>query len=79
MPLLKKKTADIWIKKTFSNKNKLEPISKYKPNKKIRLGYYSADFYNHATSLLIAYMLELHDKSKFELFGFSFGLDKRTK
>ena len=79
LPLLQKKAAEIWIKKTYSNKNKLEPISKYKPNKKIRLGYYSADFYNHATSLLIAYMLELHDKSKFELFGFSFGPDKKDE
>ena len=78
-PLLQKKTAEVWIKKTFQNKNKIKPISKYKPNKKIRLGYYSADFHNHATSLLIAYMLELHNKSKFELIGFSFGPDKKDE
>ena len=78
-PLLQKKTTETWIKKTYSNINKLKSISKHKPNKKIRLGYYSADFHNHATSHLIAYMLELHDKSKFELFGFSFGPDKNDE
>ena len=78
-PLLQKKTTETWIKKTYSNINKLKSISKHKPNKKIRLGYYSADFHNHATSHLIAYMLELHDKSKFELFGFSFGPDKKDE
>ncbi|MBU6339568.1 MAG: tetratricopeptide repeat protein, partial [Rickettsiales bacterium] len=42
---------------------------------KIKLGYYSADFHNHATSYLMAEMFELHDRSKFEVIGFSFGPD----
>ena len=40
---------------------------------KIRLGYFSADFHNHATAYLMAELFELHDKDKFELFAFSFG------
>jgi len=43
-----------------------------KKNKKIRLGYYSADFRNHATSNLIARIFELHNKEKFEIIAFSF-------
>jgi len=54
-------------------------LQKNKPNKKIRIGYYSADYYEHATSYLIAELIELHDKSKFEIFGFSFGPDKDDK
>jgi predicted O-linked N-acetylglucosamine transferase (SPINDLY family) len=54
-------------------------MQKNKPNKKIRIGYYSADYYEHATSYLIAELIELHDKSKFEIFGFSFGPDKDDK
>ena len=42
---------------------------------KIRIGYYSADFHHHATAFLMAQMLEAHDKSRFELIGFSFGPD----
>ncbi len=40
---------------------------------KIRLAYFSADFHNHATMYLLAQVLELHDKSRFELYAFSFG------
>jgi len=40
---------------------------------KIRIGYYSADFHNHATAYLIAELIEAHNKEKFETFGFSFG------
>jgi protein O-GlcNAc transferase len=40
---------------------------------KIRVGYYSADFHNHATAFLMAELFELHDKVKFEFYAFSFG------
>ncbi len=48
-------------------------ISRRERNKKNRLGYYSADFHNHAIGYLIAELFELHDRNRFELFGFSFG------
>jgi predicted O-linked N-acetylglucosamine transferase (SPINDLY family) len=37
------------------------------------VGYYSADFHHHATCVLIAEMLESHDRERFETYGFSFG------
>lgn len=46
-----------------------------KKNKKIRIAYYSADFHNHATAYLMAELFELHDKTRFEVFGFSYGPD----
>ena len=42
-------------------------------NDVIRIGYYSADFREHAVSYLIAEVFELHDKSNFEIYAFSFG------
>ena len=42
---------------------------------KIRIGYFSADYYTHATSCLIAELLERHDRTRFEILGFSFGPD----
>jgi predicted O-linked N-acetylglucosamine transferase (SPINDLY family) len=42
---------------------------------RLRLGYFSADFHNHATSYLMAELFELHDRSRFEVIGFSFGID----
>ena len=49
------------------------PILKRPQSHKIRVGYFSADFHNHATGYLMAELFELHDKSQFELIGFSFG------
>ena len=40
---------------------------------RIRLGYFSADFRNHATAYLMAELFERHDRAKFELIAFSFG------
>jgi predicted O-linked N-acetylglucosamine transferase (SPINDLY family) len=48
-------------------------IPKRSKGKKIRIGYFSADFHNHATGYLLAELIELHDKNQFELIGISFG------
>ena len=72
-PLLQKMSAEIWTKENFSKKSIIKKIPKRESEKKIRIGYYSEDFHNHAVGLLIAHVLELHDKSKFEIFGFYFG------
>jgi predicted O-linked N-acetylglucosamine transferase (SPINDLY family) len=42
---------------------------------KIRIAYLSADFHTHATAYLIAELIELHDRSRFDVAGFSFGRD----
>ena len=78
LPSLQKKNAETFIKKTFGNINN-KIISKIPKNKKIRIGYYSADFYSHAMSLLLVRMFELHDKSKFEVIAFSFGPEKNDE
>lgn len=43
---------------------------------RIRLGYVSSDFHNHAIGHLVTGMLEAHDRSKFTVHGFSLALDK---
>jgi predicted O-linked N-acetylglucosamine transferase (SPINDLY family) len=45
------------------------------PFTKIRLGYLSNDFHDHATALLLVEMLEAHDRSLFELYAYSYGKD----
>lgn len=42
-------------------------------NRKIKIGYYSADFHDHATTFLMAELFESHDLDRFEIHGFSFG------
>jgi protein O-GlcNAc transferase len=45
---------------------------------KIRIAYLSADLREHPVSYLIAELLELHDRSRFEVIGVSFGPDDKS-
>ncbi len=44
---------------------------------RIRIAYLSADFYWHATALLMVELFERHDKGRFEVSAWSFGPDIR--
>ena len=50
---------------------------------KLRIGYFSADFHNHATLYLMAGLLREHDDTQFEIFAYSYGRsatgDRREK
>jgi protein O-GlcNAc transferase len=42
---------------------------------RLRIGYLSSDFYDHATAYLIAELIERHDRGRFEIIGYSYGAD----
>jgi predicted O-linked N-acetylglucosamine transferase (SPINDLY family) len=72
-----KKSAELFCKNLQPEKKVLEVIEPRKADgRKIRVGYFSADFSEHATMILMARFFEIHDKSRFELFGFSFGPER---
>lgn len=72
--LTQKKIAERWTDKIISS-SRLTPskILSRKKTGKIRIGYYSPDFKDHAVSYLIAELIELHDRDLFEIIAFSFG------
>ena len=74
-----RKVTEIWCGDKYPYNPSLGPILKSARQTRIRIGYFSADFHNHATSYLMAELFELHDKSKFELIAFSFGPDKHDE
>lgn len=43
---------------------------------RLRIGYFSADFHNHATMRLMGGLFEQHDRSRFHISAFSFGPDR---
>ncbi len=47
--------------------------SSLREGKRLRIGYLSRDFHEHAVAYLIAEILELHDRTKFEIFAYSYG------
>ena len=75
-PKLHKKCSEIFATdyplKNLINNEKIK-------NEKIKIGYFCADFNEHPVSMLIAKMLSLHDKSKFKVFCYSFGFEKKDE
>ena len=52
----------------------------YTKKEKINIGYFSADLWNHPIMHVMARVFELHDRNKFNIFIYSFGLeDKYTE
>ena len=72
-PLLQKAAAEIFVHERYPASHVLSAIPRYARHDKIRIGYFSADFKDHATAYLMAELFEQHDRSKFELIAFSFG------
>ena len=72
-PELQQTSAQQYRRLKFSKHTEHHIERKSIPSQKIRIAYYSADFNNHATEYLMARLFELHDKSRFEVYAFSFG------
>jgi predicted O-linked N-acetylglucosamine transferase (SPINDLY family) len=74
-PSVQQKVAQTWANDMCPANNALGAIAKRPRSEKIRVGYFSADFQNHATTHLMAGVFESHDKAQFEWIAFSFGPD----
>lgn len=74
---LQRQAAQIWMRDKCPANPGLGALPVRMPGTKIRIGYFSADFHNHATMYLMAQVFERHDRNRFELVAFSFGPDKQ--
>jgi len=74
-PALQRKVAEQWTAKTHPPQALLPKLAEYPEHDKIRLGYFSADFRNHAVAFLSAELFEKHDRNRFEIIAFAFGED----
>lgn len=78
-PAVLLRAAELFGRNECTPQAPLPAPSAYPRHEKIRIGYFSADFRNHAVSVLAAELFELHDRSRFELIGFSLGTDVRDE
>jgi predicted O-linked N-acetylglucosamine transferase (SPINDLY family) len=62
-----------WAKHHYSRIAALSPRPEPASDGRIRIGYFSADFHNHATLFLMAGMLRAHDRTRFSIQAFSYG------
>jgi protein O-GlcNAc transferase len=49
------------------------------PGSRLRIGYLSADYRNHPVGQIMPQVIELHDRSKVEVFGYSIGIDDQSE
>jgi predicted O-linked N-acetylglucosamine transferase (SPINDLY family) len=71
-PARQQACARAWI----AQNNRPVPLRPFPPPERaerLRVGYFSADFEDHATMVLMAGMLEKHDRSRFEVHAYSYG------
>jgi predicted O-linked N-acetylglucosamine transferase (SPINDLY family) len=74
-PALQRRAAEIHVGDKFPARSSAGAIARRARRDRIRIGYFSADYHNHATTYLMAELLERHDRSRFEILGFSFGMN----
>ena len=60
---------------------KADPCHRHAPHTRrdrLRIGYFSSDYYENAVAYLVAEVLELHDRSRFEVTAYSYGPDDNS-
>ena len=78
-PALEKTVSEIFIKNKFQNNIEMNNLAQNYDHKKPRIGYLSGDFYDHPVLHLMMDIFKNHDKSKFDIYGFSFGPNNDDK
>ena len=78
-PKIQRKNAEIYVNDKYPRNNDLPKIGQYLNHKKIRIGYFSADFREHPVSTLTAELYEIHNRNQFEIYAFSYGPDTNDK
>lgn len=72
-PALQRRAAEIFADETERASSPLPPLPRRERAGRIHIGYYSADFYDHATTQLMAGLADRHDRSRFVVSAFAFG------
>ena len=70
---LQKINTKNYIDHLTSNNEKYEKNYRKNKKSKIKVGYFSAEYHNHPVLFLIMDVFKNHDKSLFEIYGFSHG------
>ena len=76
-PNLHKSNSEKFIKERVKYISRKNNLFKSHGNNKIKIGYFSADYHNHPVLHIMSDIFKSHDKTKFELYGFSFGPEKK--
>lgn len=70
---LQRRAAEIFAQESERLDRPLPPPPRRERAGVIHIGYYSADFYSHATTQLMAGLIDRHDRKRFTVSAFAFG------
>jgi predicted O-linked N-acetylglucosamine transferase (SPINDLY family) len=70
---LQRRAAEIFASEAERVERPLPPLPRRKRTDVIHIGYYSADFYSHATTQLMAGLIDRHNRTRFVVSAFAFG------
>ena len=71
-------TAHAFVGRTYGFKEEFLSKGRVYQHDKLRIGYVSGDLCTHAVGLLLPALLEQHDHSKFEIYGYDFSPEDGT-
>jgi protein O-GlcNAc transferase len=72
---IQRRAAERWAEHILRTVGPALPARQAARRERIRVGYLSADFHDHATAYLLAEVIELHDRNAFEVVAYSCGPD----
>ena len=65
-----------WVAENYPTRGAAAPprvATRERTRDRIRIGYYSGDFHQHPVPCLMVEVFELHDRSRFEVYAYSYG------
>jgi len=77
VPEYHQKRSEHYARETFRQTVLPLPTKPRQKPSKLRIAYFSADFYDHATMHLMAKLFKVHDKTNFEIFVYSYGTSRQ--
>ncbi len=72
-PAHHRQRSELYARKTFQAQQLAAITRPDRPPKRLRIGYFSAEFRDHATMYLMARLFELHDRDAFAIHAYSYG------
>ncbi len=74
-PALQLMAAQSFVQRKFNLPTQRLCVNAPYKHERIRIGYLSGDLCTHAVGLLMAELLEAHDRSKFEIYAFDYSIE----
>ena len=71
--------SEVFAKSEYSQKSMPACAKPLKKSKRLKIGYFSADFHDHATMYLMTQIFSAHDHESFKVYAYSYGPEKHDE